>query len=117
MASASCGRSVLNSWAKSSKRACCCKLFIPGGRVASFFSVRCMRSCNVKILRGLWNEDLFRVLEGIPDLARQCNPKRRPADSGVKAAALRNASFQPKLDFSATLLPDGYLDLIVCAGA
>src|SRR5689334_22315711 len=26
------------------KRACCCRLFIPGGRVASFFSVRCMRS-------------------------------------------------------------------------
>src|SRR4029077_7317994 len=44
MASASCGRSVLNSWTKSSKRACCCRLFIPGGRVASFFSVRCMRS-------------------------------------------------------------------------
>src|ERR1700738_2957824 len=34
MASASCGRSVLNSCAKSSKRACCCKLFSPGGRVA-----------------------------------------------------------------------------------
>src|SRR6516164_458946 len=44
MASASCGRSVLNSWTKSSKRACCCRLFIPGGRVASFFSVKCMRS-------------------------------------------------------------------------
>ncbi len=51
------------------------------------------------------------------ELSRQCNPKRRPADSGVKAAALRNASFQPKLDFSAALLPDGYLDLIVCTGA
>jgi len=24
---------------------------------------------NVKILRGPWNEDLFRVLEGFPDLA------------------------------------------------
>src|SRR6476620_8242412 len=34
MASASCGRSVLNSCTKSSKRACCCKLFSPGGRVA-----------------------------------------------------------------------------------
>ena len=29
---------------KSLKRACCCRPFIPGGRVVSFFSVRCMRS-------------------------------------------------------------------------
>ena len=27
------------------------------------------RAGNVKILRGPWNEDLFRVLEGFPDLA------------------------------------------------
>ena len=27
------------------------------------------RAGNVKILRGSWNEDLFRVLEGFPDLA------------------------------------------------
>src|SRR5437667_6834958 len=32
------------------------------------FSAQC-RAGNVKILRGLWNEDLFRVLEGFPDLA------------------------------------------------
>ncbi len=32
------------------------------------FSSQC-RVGNVKILRGLWNDDLFRVLEGIPDLA------------------------------------------------
>jgi len=32
------------------------------------FSSQC-RVGNVKILRGLWNEDLFRVLEGFPDLA------------------------------------------------
>ena len=32
------------------------------------FSSHC-RAGNVKILRGLWNEDLFRVLEGFPDLA------------------------------------------------
>ena len=32
------------------------------------FSSQC-RTGNVKILRGLWNEDLFRVLEGFPDLA------------------------------------------------
>jgi hypothetical protein len=32
------------------------------------FSSQC-RVANVKILRGLWNEDLFRVLEGFPDLA------------------------------------------------
>ena len=44
MASASCGRSALNSCTKASKRACCCRLFMPGGRVASFFRVRCMRS-------------------------------------------------------------------------
>jgi len=30
-----------------------------------------MRSCNVKILRGLWNEDLFRVL-GIRPLGAAC---------------------------------------------
>ena len=44
MARASCGRSALNSCTKSSKRACCCRLFMPGGRVASFLRVRCMRS-------------------------------------------------------------------------
>jgi phage terminase large subunit-like protein len=27
------------------------------------------RAFNVKIRRGPWNEDLFRVLEGFPDLA------------------------------------------------
>jgi predicted phage terminase large subunit-like protein len=32
------------------------------------FSSQC-RAGNVKILRGLWNDDLFRVLEGFPDLA------------------------------------------------
>ncbi len=32
------------------------------------FSSQC-RAGNVKILRGLWNEDPFRVLEGFPDLA------------------------------------------------
>jgi predicted phage terminase large subunit-like protein len=32
------------------------------------FSSQC-RAGNVKILRGLWNEDLFRVLAGFPDLA------------------------------------------------
>jgi len=32
------------------------------------FSSQC-RAGNVKIRRGLWNEELFRVLEGFPDLA------------------------------------------------
>lgn len=32
------------------------------------FSSQC-RGGNVKILRGPWNEDFFRVLEGFPDLA------------------------------------------------
>ena len=32
------------------------------------FSSQC-RAGNVKILRGPWNEDFFRVLEGFPDLA------------------------------------------------
>jgi predicted phage terminase large subunit-like protein len=32
------------------------------------FSSQC-RAGNVKILRGGWNEELFRVLEGFPDLA------------------------------------------------
>src|SRR6266404_2990322 len=41
-----------------------------GGKLTRFgpFSSQC-RVGNVKILRGLWNEDLFRVLEGFPDLA------------------------------------------------
>jgi len=42
--SASCGRSVLNSLTKSSKRACCWRLLEPGGLTVSFLSVRCMRS-------------------------------------------------------------------------
>lgn len=32
------------------------------------FSSQC-RAGNVKVLRGLWNDELFRVLEGFPDLA------------------------------------------------
>ena len=32
------------------------------------FSSQC-RAGNVKIVRGPWNEDLFRILEGFPDLA------------------------------------------------
>ena len=32
------------------------------------FSSRC-RAGNVMILRGAWNKELFRVLEGFPDLA------------------------------------------------
>jgi predicted phage terminase large subunit-like protein len=41
-----------------------------GNKVTRFgpFSAQC-RAGNVKILRGLWNEDLLRVLEGFPDLA------------------------------------------------
>src|SRR5690349_17791765 len=44
MSNASCGRSLLNSATKASKRACCWRLFMPGGRVASCLRVRCMRS-------------------------------------------------------------------------
>src|SRR5882672_12577755 len=44
MSSASWGRSTLNSRTKASKRSCCCRLLKPGGRVASFLRVRCMRS-------------------------------------------------------------------------
>jgi hypothetical protein len=47
MTSAQRGRSTLNSWTNSSNLACCCKAFMPGGRVGSFFSVRCMRSCRL----------------------------------------------------------------------
>ena len=32
------------------------------------FSSQC-RASNVKIRRGSWNEELFRILEGFPDLA------------------------------------------------
>src|SRR5262245_47720072 len=39
---ASCGRSALNSCTESSKRACCCRLFMPGGRVASRLGLRCI---------------------------------------------------------------------------
>jgi predicted phage terminase large subunit-like protein len=34
------------------------------------FSSQC-RAGNVKLWRGSWNEELFRVLEGFPDLAHQ----------------------------------------------
>src|ERR1700730_3558187 len=49
MASASCGRSVLNSWTKSSKRACCCRLFIPG-RSGCFFIQREMHALVATVL-------------------------------------------------------------------
>ena len=41
-----------------------------GGKLTRFgpFSSQC-RAGNVKILRGSWNEELFRVLEGFPDLS------------------------------------------------
>jgi phage terminase large subunit-like protein len=41
-----------------------------GGKLTRFgpFSSQC-RAGNVKILRGRWNEDLLRALEGFPDLA------------------------------------------------
>ena len=41
-----------------------------GNKLTRFgpFSSQCCAG-NVKILRGVWNEDLFRVLEGFPDLA------------------------------------------------
>ena len=44
ISSASCGRRVLNSSTKASKRACCARLFCAAGRVVSCLSVRCMRS-------------------------------------------------------------------------
>ena len=42
------------------------------------FSSQC-RAGNVKILPGSWNEELFRVLEGFPDLAH---------DDGVDACSV-----------------------------
>ena len=41
-----------------------------GNKLTRFgpFSSQC-RAGNVKILRGAWNEELFRVLEGFPELA------------------------------------------------
>ena len=41
-----------------------------GNKVTRFgpFSAQC-RAGNVKILRAPWNEDLFRILEGFPELA------------------------------------------------
>jgi hypothetical protein len=44
MSRASWGRSLLKTAMKLSKRACCCRKFRAAGWVASFFSVRCMRS-------------------------------------------------------------------------
>ena len=38
------------------------------GSICRPFSSQC-RAGNVKILRGPWNEDLFRALEGFPELA------------------------------------------------
>jgi hypothetical protein len=39
------GRSLWNSPRNSSNLLCCCRQFIPAGRVVSFLSVRRMRSC------------------------------------------------------------------------
>src|ERR1700730_12326761 len=47
-----CARSLLNSRTKSSKRACCCRLFMPGGRVASFFRVHALMAA--VLLRMPW---------------------------------------------------------------
>jgi predicted phage terminase large subunit-like protein len=41
------------------------------------FSTQC-RAGNVKIRRGSWNEELFRVLEGFPDLAHDDEPAAEP---------------------------------------
>ena len=56
------------------------------------FSSQC-RAGNVKILRGAWNEELFRVLEGFPDLAHEdevdtCSGARELLNSPIKGAAM-----------------------------
>jgi predicted phage terminase large subunit-like protein len=56
------------------------------------FSSQC-RAGNVKILRGAWNEDLFRVLEGFPDLAHDdevdtCSGALELLNSPIKGAAM-----------------------------
>ena len=48
------------------------------------FSSQC-RAGNVKILRGRWNEDLCRVLEGFPDLAHDDEVARRPSSCSPSA--------------------------------
>ncbi len=50
-------------------RAFCCRASF-ADKLTRFgpFSSQC-RAGNVKIRRGSWNEELFRVLEGFPDLA------------------------------------------------
>src|SRR5215472_2535267 len=57
-----------------------------GGKLTRFgpFSSQC-RAGNVKIRRGAWNEELFRVLEGFPDLAH---------DDEVDACSLGNAQYR-----------------------
>jgi predicted phage terminase large subunit-like protein len=56
------------------------------------FSSQC-RAGNVKIVRGSWNEDLFRVLEGFPDLAHDdevdaCSGALEMLNPQMKGAAI-----------------------------
>ena len=60
-----------------------------GDKITRFgpFSSQC-RAGNVKIRRGSWNEELFRVLEGFPDLAH---------DDEVDACQMRRPSCRPQI--------------------
>jgi predicted phage terminase large subunit-like protein len=65
-----------------------------GNKLTRFgpFSSQCCAG-NVKILRGLWNEDLFRVLEGFPDLVHDdevdaCSGALEMLNPEMKAAGI-----------------------------
>jgi hypothetical protein len=54
------------------------------------------RASNVKILRGFWNEDLFRALEGFPDLAHDVGACPAICSSVSPAARRRMTSYMPQ---------------------
>jgi predicted phage terminase large subunit-like protein len=65
-----------------------------GDKITRFgpFSSQC-RFGNVKVLRGRWNEDLFRVLEGFPDLAHDDEVDARSGASEMLNPQMKSYGF------------------------
>jgi hypothetical protein len=96
MASASCGRSVLNSWAKSSKRASCCKLFGPGGRVADSQRKAVPAIAELELALEIGAPEI--VWRGAGRERRACTQRsRQPVGSAVEKEFLAEGDFLGRL--------------------